>query len=92
MIDLIRKYNRMFYTIICLIIVFIILSIILQSSLFLFILYTCFIVIYIFYSYFWLKQINTYGYTGDWCRPVMWIYYIVSIAIIITSIIFLILV
>lgn len=92
MIELFKKYQKLFYIIIPIIIILIILSILLHSSIFFLGLYFCIIGIYVYYSFSWLKQINTYGYTGDWCRPMKWIYYIVSIVIIVTSIIFLILV
>lgn len=90
MIELVKKHQKALYIAAAIVGIIIILAIALRYSFVLFIAYALVIVGFIIFSLIGLKQLYTYGYTGDFCRPMIWIYSIISGIIIITSIVLLI--
>lgn len=90
MIDLVKKYKKVIYVAVGIIVFLIILAIALKFSFVLFIAYAAIVIAFAIFSLIGLRQLRTYGYTGDFCRPMIWFYSITSGAIIIISIILLI--
>lgn len=90
MIELVKKHKKALYIAVAVVGVIIILAIALRYSFVLFITYALVVIAFLIFSLIGLKQLLTYGYTGDFCRPMIWIYSITSGIIIIGSIVLLI--
>lgn len=50
-----------------------------------FIVYVTIVGVFGVLSYFGLIQLHTYGYTGDFCRPMIWIYFVLFTIVVMIS-------
>lgn len=86
MIELVKKYRILTFVIGGIILTIIIVGFIFGYAIItFFIIYIIILSLYIGYSYIALLQLKDYGYVGDFCGKMKWIYIIISIVIIVST-------